>query len=599
MQTPDIRPAAGSHLEQAVVAATTRPHMTLGTDRVLTVAASPREMPRSNVLADVAHHDALGDALAAVAKIVGRTLGPHGSNTLIRDEGGAHFATKDGYTVLQRLTFVQETATMVLDHVRSVSRAMVRKVGDGSTSAVIMADSLYHSLTNVELLKKHPPGAVQAALNAVAEVLTDRIRAAAKPLDLADIETVATVAANNDPWAGSIVADAYRIGGSDANVFVAIGGEKTDIRKEPGYRVMRGMSHECFANEVGIDGSARTTCRLRDAAVMVFDGVVDQAAFNQRIAKLMNECLERGQPFVLVAREYTMDVLQVVVEFKRRSPGAMILLLDHASATRRGAARMGDLAAALGCQVFNAESPEGTLALGSAVEVRSTASETVFVMDSVTHAAAVRADELRAQIERVDAGNHAEAMSEELDELRARIRALLGSEVTIFVGGATEQEKRTLQYLLDDAALAVAAAKRSGVVEGLGLTVQRVLANDNDAVHDAVRAKLAERVRLSELDVAELADAVLDAVGLAYMSSTCRVLTNSRLEAADILHRCLRENKTFNAVTREYTPVDKAQVINPADTDIEVLRGAMSIVGLFISSDQTLLTRPTAGGGLD
>lgn len=413
------------------------------------------------------------------------------------------------------------------------------------------------------------------------------------------IAIVATVAANNDPWAGSIVADAYRIGGSDANVFVAIGGEKTDIRKEPGYRVMRGMSHECFANEVGIDGSARTTCRLRDAAVMVFDGVVDQTAFNQRIAKLMNECLERGQPFVLVAREYTMDILQVVVEFKRRSPGAMILLLDHASATRRGAARMGDLAAALGCQVFNAESPEGTLALGSAVEVRSTASETVFVMDSVTHAAAVRADELRAQIERVDAGNHAEAMSEELDELRARIRALLGSEVTIFVGGATEQEKRTLQYLLDDAALAVAAAKRSGVVEGLGLTVQRVLANDNDAVHDAVRAKLAERVRLSELDVAELADAVLDAVGLAYMSSTCRVLTNSRLEAADILHRCLRENKTFNAVTREYTPVDKAQVINPADTDIEVLRGAMSIVGLFISSDQTLLTRPTAGGGLD
>ena len=177
MQTPDIRPAVGSHLEQAVAAATTRPHMTLGTDRVLTVAASPREMPRSNVLADVAHHDALGDALAAVAKIVGRTLGPHGSNTLIRDEGGAHFATKDGYTVLQRLTFVQETATMVLDHVRSVSRAMVRKVGDGSTSAVIMADSLYHSLTNVELLKKHPPGAVQAALNAVAEVLTDRIRA--------------------------------------------------------------------------------------------------------------------------------------------------------------------------------------------------------------------------------------------------------------------------------------------------------------------------------------------------------------------------------------------------------------------------------------
>ena len=599
MQNADIRPAAGSHLEQMAAIASARPSAVVSETVAASKTARSREMPRSNVLAEEAHRDALGDALAAVAKIVGRTLGPHGSNTLIRDEGGAHFATKDGYTVLQRLTFVQETATMVLDHVRSVSRAMVRKVGDGSTSAVIMADSLYQSLSSVELLKKYPPGAVQAALNAVADVLSDRIRGAAKPLTMSDVETIATVAANNDPWAGSIVAEAYRAGGEDANVFVAIGGEKTEIRKEPGYRVMRGMAHECFANEVGIDGAARTTCRLRDAAVMVFDGTVDQAAFNQRIAQLMNGCLERGQPFVLVAREYTTDVLQVVVEFKRRSPGAMILLLDHASATRRGAARMGDLAAALGCQVFNAESPEGTLALGSAVEVRSTASETVFVMESVTGAAAMRAAELRAQIERVDAGNHAEAMSEELDELRARVRALMGSEVTVFVGGATEQEKRTLQYLLDDAALAVAAAKRSGVVEGLGLTAQRAIFGDNVAVLDAVRIKLTDRVRLSELDVAELADAVLDAVAVAYASATSRVLTNSRLDAADVLSRCLSENKTFNAVTREFTPVAEAQVINPADTDIEVLRGTMSIVGLFVSSDQTLLTRPVAGGGLD
>ena len=77
--TPMIRPAAGSHLEQAAA---------LAASRTATPARAPevkREAPRSNVLADDAHRAALADALGAVARIVGRTLGPHGSNALVRD----------------------------------------------------------------------------------------------------------------------------------------------------------------------------------------------------------------------------------------------------------------------------------------------------------------------------------------------------------------------------------------------------------------------------------------------------------------------------------------------------------------------------------
>ena len=594
--TPMIRPAAGSHLEQAATLAST---FNLSSPSIPEVKPL-REGPRSNVIADDAHRDALADALSAIARIVGRTLGPHGSNALIRDDAGAHFATKDGYTVLQRLTFVQDTATMVLDHVRSVSRAMVRKVGDGSTSAVIMADSLYQSLGG-ETLEYFPPGAVQSALNVLAELLSDRIRAAARPVASEnDILTVATVAANNDPWAGALVAEAYKLGGDNANVFVAIGGEKMDIRKEPGYRVLRGMAHECFANEVGIDGSKKTVCRLKDARVMIYDGVVDQRAFNVQIAPRMNQCIEQGLAFVLVAREYTSDVMQIVVDFKRRAEAAQILLTDHASATRRGAARLGDLAAVLGADVMDLDTAAAAeVTLGLATEVRSTGSETVFIAGSVKPAAEHRALEIMDQIGRIDAGNHAEQMSDELDELRARVRALRGSEVTIFVGGATEQEKKTLQYLLDDSALAVAAAKRSGIVEGLGLTAQRILVSKDDRLQRALSAGIIQRTRLPDEQAIALAHKVLEAVGSAYANATKRVLHNARLNGDVILENCLRNGQSFNALTGDYADPSETLVVNPADTDIEVLRGATSIVGLFITSDQTLLTRPVAGGGLD
>jgi chaperonin GroEL (HSP60 family) len=183
--------------------------------------------------------------------------------------------------------------------------------------------------------------------------------------------------------------------------------------------------------------------------------------------------------------------------------------------------------------------------------------------------------------------------------LRARVRALLGSEVTIFVGGSTEQEKRTLQYLLDDAALAVRAALRSGIVEGLGFTAQRILIDADCSLHAEVIAGLAERCRLPSGKTGELGGIVLDAVRDAYAIATKRVLENARLPADDIWSMCMENCKGYNALTGEFSNPDVTVVVNPADTDVEVLRGATSIVGLFITSDQTLLTRPASGGGLD
>ena len=592
-----IRPAAGSHLEAAARLAA-EPKSSGANVR------GPARPPRGNALAEEAHHEAIGAALAEVARIVGRTLGPHGANTLIRDEAGTHLATKDGYTVLGRLTFVQETATMVLDHVRAVSRAMVRNVGDGSTSAVVMADALYAALRE-GALDRFPPGAVQAAIAAAAEEVAAAVRAAARPVGTGDVELVATVSANNDPEVGALVAGAYAEHGLDTNVFVTTGGERTEVRAEPGYRVLRGMVHDCFANEVGLDGATATTCRLQDAAVMVVGEIVTQQLFNAAVAPAMNACIQQGRAFVLVGRDYETDVVRIVADFVRKSPGVKLLMLDHAVATRRGGARLGDLAAVLGASVLggqNGQLPADPAALlaacGRAEGVRATGSETVFVLAERGPGAAARAAELDAQIARVDEGNHAEEMADELAELRARRRALLGSEVTIAAGGATALERQALMHLLDDAALAVKSALRGGVVEGLGMTGLRALyRGDLDA---RVLARVSQRTRLGDAAARALCSAVLEGFCAAYRAAALRVLANSRVEGAGgVLNRCVEQAECFNVVTREFAPLAGATVINPADTDVEVVRGAASIVSLFVASNQTVLTRPLAGGGQD
>jgi chaperonin GroEL len=593
-----VKPAMGSHLETAHTLAVKSANIAVDTGGMVSTTLAKRSAPRSNVLSNLDHSNAISSALTDIAEVVGRTLGPHGSNTLIRDESGSHIATKDGYTVLQRLTYVQETATMVLDHIRSVSRAVVRKVGDGSTSAVIMADSLYHSLKESVVLNEMPAGPIQTSLNIIADIISEIVSSKAKPItSYNDILDVATISANNDKWAGKLIADAYALGGENANVFVTIGGDKTEIKKEPGYRVMRGMVHDCFANEVGIDGSSKTICRIKDSKVLVFGEVIDQAVFNNVIAPVMNDVIATGKPFTLVARDYTTDVIDLIVNFKRNSPGLQLLLVDHANATRRSSSRLGDLAAVLNCKTFTTEQVISIDELGYAAEIRSTPSETVFVIEEVSHQAITRAQEISDQIMRVDTNNHDESMTEELDELKARVRALAGSEVTIAIGGATDLEKKTLQYLLDDAALAVAAAKKGGIVEGLGMTALR---QNWHGIAKELENRINERLALPAEDVQLIAISVTRAVKHAYERCVYKVFNNAKVkDPEEVLAECIGKNIGYNALTRRYSDIDSIKVVNPALTDIEVIKGAMSIVSLFLASNQTLLTRFRSGGDQD
>jgi hypothetical protein len=78
------------------------------------------------------------------------------------------------------------------------------------------------------------------------------------------------------------------------------------------------------------------------------------------------------------------------------------------------------------------------------------------------------------------------------------------------------------------------------------------------------------------------------------------VLENGRISTPKVvMEQCLTNGTGYDALSRTHTPSDSPTVINPADTDVAVLRGAMSIVGMLVTSNQTLLLHFAAGGDLD
>lgn len=583
----------------------------------------PPPGPRSNVIASEAYRAEIGAALASIARILARTLGPHGDNTFIYSPHGEHHPTKDGYTVLRSLSFVQELPCLVLDIVRGVSRRIVTRVGDGSTSAVIAADRLHRELDRARLTSEYPPRAVAAAINAVAQALAEGVAGRARPVvseetvDEKLLSRVASISANNDPETGAIVASIYTT--PNTRVTVEDGGPhcpRTQISKRQGFRVVRGYAHSGFCERDSVDGGVGKA-RLEKVAVLVSAGRVDQQFFRRTVVPAMNASFNSGLGFALIAPSFDSGVLEQAVTFKQENSHLGILFIDHPVSNARHNARLGDLAAMLGARLVTEETaptaerpgsltPEEKVAfdtaLGWAESITSSSSETLFICRPPSEEVERTRRGIRERIASLSDRDQSEAMSETIAELRARDRALSGAEFVLRAGGETHQERMAVKDLLDDATLACEAAIESGITEGMGMPILRQLAGPTRRADLAsvTADAISRRTAMNQERAGKLAERVIAAFEQAYRSVFMQVLENGRYHLPEaVLSECLDNGKAFDAAASEFYDPDELRVSCPAKTDREIVLGASSIVAELIASSQTVMPRPILAANQD
>lgn len=150
-----------------------------------------------------------------IAKALIATLGPYGSSTLVQDRETHHFATKDGYDLMNRMSFDDEVSRTILDLFRTTASNQVLSVGDGSTSAIVVANALFQKLTSGEGVgnfNKVAPKDIVDILSDLSDMIENELKKMATPIsdDMHELDIIAAVANNNDQAAGKLIADIYR-----------------------------------------------------------------------------------------------------------------------------------------------------------------------------------------------------------------------------------------------------------------------------------------------------------------------------------------------------------------------------------------------------
>ena len=257
---------------------------------------------RTNIVSDKELKSIMSETLQFLADTLKNTLGPYGTTTIIQDRLGNHQITKDGYSLLKKIYIEEDEAKTILDLVKKISRNLVRKVGDGSTSSIIIANSLYKSLTSIMDKYRIPPKDLLTLLDEMVRVVEKLIKENATPVseDMHELEYIAAVSTNNDLDYGKLVTDIFRqIGKYGFINLEKAKGEETYFEVTNGFELPRGWVLPCMVNK-GDD----KTCEFLDPKVLLCDDILTESDLPVLVTMIQEVCGAQAKPLVLIAKGF-------------------------------------------------------------------------------------------------------------------------------------------------------------------------------------------------------------------------------------------------------------------------------------------------------
>ena len=542
-----------------------------------------------------------------IAKALIATLGPYGSSTIIQDREHKHFASKDGYDLMNRIDFDDSVSRTILDLFRTTASSQVFNVGDGSTSAIVVANALFQALTDSnqhEHFKKIAPKDITDILNDLAELVQKELEKMAKPVsdDLHELETIAAIANNNDFEAGKMIAEIYKKIGKYGFIAMDIVDkqEKDTYEIKTGVEWDRGYIDPVFGKMAGTDKIIydRAPRVIISNSTLTYDDI--ETVFIPLIKKAMSQ--EHAE-LLIIANDYSDDFLTFLknnrtkhAQIGAKCPEMDFTAVDIDQVTTESRNKLEDLALLCGCKIYDkyktqkadvVAHPEDYI--GTVSKVVTTPKSTQIVIDDLKNKKAVDArvkeitEELK-KVEDIELPSNDDIMK--LYELRQRLSRLTNSTAILHVGGRTYTERQTRQRLIEDSVFAAKSALKHGYIPGGNICIPKILQEKKEAFASVLGAKY------SYLPISAIRSFFayfIDVVKNAFLESYRAVLNNSYLseeESEATIKKCLDENKFYNLKLHKFEDFDETNVINSADTDVQILKSCISIIGILALSNQ-------------
>lgn len=499
-----------------------------------------------------------------LADAVSVTMGPTGRNVIIDKSFGNPVVTKDGVTVSKEVELDDPFENMGAKLLNEVASKTSDIAGDGTTTATVLARSIYEEGLRGITLGANPMvvrKGIEKAVDAAVEFLEEM----AKPVESkTEIAQVGAISANNDSSVGELIADAMEKVGRDGVITVEEGkSNETTLELSDGMQFDKGYLSPYF-----VTNPENMSTVLEDCLILIHEKKISNL---RDLIPLLEKVTQIGKPLLIIAEDVESEPLTALVVNRLRGVLNVCAVKAPGFGDRRKA-MLGDIATLTGGTLLSEdlgiklESVELSH-LGSAKKIEVTKEScTIVEGNGANEELQKRVAQIRAHIEKTDSEYDREKFQE-------RLAKLTGGVAIISVGASTEAEMKQTKARIEDALHATRAAVEEGILPGGGVALLRCI----DVV-EKVKGKGDEKIGIQ-------------IVARALEGPIRQIANNSGTDGSVIADEVRQKsgNEGFDAGQGEYVDMHKQGIIDPAKVVKNALRHAASIASLMLTT-QVLVT---------
>ncbi len=506
------------------------------------------------------------DILAEAVKV---TLGPKGRNVIIDKSYGAPRITKDGVTVAKEIDLAEKFENMGAQMVREVASKTNDTAGDGTTSAIVLAQAITREGGKAVAAGMAPMDLKRGVDKAVTALVAELAKRTKQITTEAETAQVGTISANGDAEIGRMLADAMQRVGKEGVITVEEAkGLDTELDVVEGMQFDRGYLSPYF-----ITNAEKMIAELDQPYILIHEKKLSGL---QAMLPLLETVVQSGRPLLIIAEDIEGEALATLVVNKLRG-GLKVAAVKAPGFGDRRKAMLEDIAILTGGQVISEDL--GIKLENVTLQMLGRAKRVLIEKENTTLIEGAGASEgIKGRVEQIRAQVEETTSDYDREKLQERLAKLAGGVAVIRVGGGTEVEVKERKDRVNDALHATRAAVEEGIVPGGGVALARAslilaqLQPDNEdqkfgieIVRKAVQTPLRQIAENAGEDGAVVGGRVLDNREYAF---------------------------GFDAQTGTYKDLVAAGIIDPTKVVRVALQNAASVAGLLITTEAMVAERP-------
>jgi chaperonin GroEL len=507
------------------------------------------------------------DKLANVVRV---TLGPKGRNVALKKSFGAPHVTKDGVSIAKEIDLQDEVENIGAQLVKEVATKTVDKVGDGTTTAVVLAQAIIHEGIKNIVAGANPMEIRTGMDKGLAAVVTALQKMKKDVKGREDIKRVATISANGDEDIGEIIAEIMDRVGNEGVISVEEG--KTlglTTKYVEGMQFDKGYISPYFAAK-----SEDLKAIVEDAYILITDKKI--SAVKDLVPVLEKVAATGKRNIAIIAEDVDGEALSTLILNYLKGNLNVVAVKAPGFGDRRKA-MLQDIAILTGGEVITEELGRSLDTaelehLGRAEKITATKDDTTIIGGKGDDSA------IKARVESIRKEIEATTSDYDKEKLQERLAKLSSGVAVLEVGAATEVEMKERKDRIDDALSATRAAVEEGIVPGGGI-----------ALIDALEA-------LDDVKVVRDEQIGINILRIAMEEPFRRIMINAGKDPA-AWRRDVGKGKGYDAREEKIVDMIKDGISDPVKVTRLAFENAVSIGGMFLTTEAVVVDIPEKKDG--